>query len=461
MSISLETRVNDLSHDQLLELVIDAIKEDSGIRKHFASRLASSTERHSKLKRSINKLANLKSSYSDKYAEKIANEISDLIDEVVSFGKSQPAEAFQLLCSIQSHHLAVYDAVHDRGGAILLVYVEVLAGELVAYVQRTLDSATLIAGLRTICFHQPWSSAIDVVEKMAMYLPDEVVDAFIPELEAWTESGPEDPYYPQAHSISELLQAAIFAGAGRIDDYIRVKTASSELRSSDHVKLAEMYLEHDDLKGAKQHLELIDKENFRDVFAASPIWDRYMTRCTDQEEIRGYLREQVIKGNRYHDVPKFRMLFGNDVVEAVLVDAVDTIRAEFGKRNVSVGLMIMLVREGHSAEISQIILRDDPVLEGIESLYDELSIALVGAGSHLAASMILRSLIKTNLSYGEGRELTAAVKQLVRLDDLAHAVTDWGTFISHDDFIKKIRERHGSFPAFWKRVEKAKGITDR
>lgn len=461
MPASLENRVKDLSHDQLLELVMDAIKEDSGIRKHFASRLASSTERYSKLKRSIKKLASLKSSNSDKYAKNTLKEIQELIGGVVYLGKSHPPQAFELLCSIQSHQLAIHKAVYDKGGTIFRLFAEDLAKELVASVQRTVDSPTLIAGLRTICFHQPWSPAIDVVEKMAMYLPYEVIDALIPELEAWTDSGPGDPYDSQAGSTSELLQAAIYAGAGRIDDYIRLVSSRGELGNTEHWKIAEMYLDHDDREGAKHHLDMVDYDAVVGSWEAQRVMDRFMATYADPSEIRSYLRNGIGKEYRYGLLDSFRSLFGTEMIEDVLNDVMDDVKGSFGKQYFPPGLLTVLVREGFGQQLAKIVASKPLRLDRLETYWIELSDALMRAGWAAEASLIIRALMNEHLICEDPRELRDAARLFVRLEKMESLVDDWGTIESHVEFAANLADDCECFPAFWRRVEKASGVSDR
>ena len=71
------------------------------------------------------------------------------------------------------------------------------------------------------------------------------------------------------------------------------------------------------------------------------------------------------------------------------------------------------------------------------------------SGKYLVSSLIYRSLLESILDRGYSKAYRHAVKYLKKIGELQNIITDWSTFQTHEDFYKKISEKHKLKRSFW------------
>lgn len=76
----------------------------------------------------------------------------------------------------------------------------------------------------------------------------------------------------------------------------------------------------------------------------------------------------------------------------------------------------------------------------------------------LAATLLLRAMIRNVLTYGIAGRYTAAAKHLLEMESLAPSIADFGEFQDHDAFMADLRTAHGRKQGFRAELEALGGI---
>jgi hypothetical protein len=71
------------------------------------------------------------------------------------------------------------------------------------------------------------------------------------------------------------------------------------------------------------------------------------------------------------------------------------------------------------------------------------------SGKHpLAATLVLRAIIDFALSHSRAGRYRHAARHLLECESLAPSVPDWGTVVSHEAYVARLKKQHGRKSAF-------------
>jgi len=78
---------------------------------------------------------------------------------------------------------------------------------------------------------------------------------------------------------------------------------------------------------------------------------------------------------------------------------------------------------------------------------------LEAKGFNLAAVVIYRSLLESNLEKAISKYYSHGVRYLRKLDALANQISDWGGIQPHGGYVQQIKQQHNRKSAFWTKYE--------
>ncbi len=115
-----------------------------------------------------------------------------------------------------------------------------------------------------------------------------------------------------------------------------------------------------------------------------------------------------------------------------------------GWPNLVAASRLIIERHGEIRGADHLLL--DPVARRLEGSYP------------LAATLLLRAMIRNVLTYGIAGRYKAAAKHLLEMESLAPTIADFGEFQEHDAFLSDLRAAHGRKQGFRSELEALGGI---
>jgi len=117
---------------------------------------------------------------------------------------------------------------------------------------------------------------------------------------------------------------------------------------------------------------------------------------------------------------------------------------------------IFLADMGETAIAEAYIFKHAAQLDGQEYYaLPPLAEQLTEAGHPLGAAVIYRALLEANLAPSISKYYRYGVRYLRELDRIAPAVSDWGAFQPHSEYLAALRSKHGRKSRFWELYAKS------
>jgi hypothetical protein len=151
-------------------------------------------------------------------------------------------------------------------------------------------------------------------------------------------------------------------------------------------------------------------------------------------------------------IPRLRAFLKNlpDFDDVVAEDDAKTIAGEFPRFDAA---LAFLIEWPDLPAAARLVLRRHGAANGAdEDLLTAAARRLEGAHP-LAATLLLRTLIRHALTYGVAHRYKAAAKHLLEVESLAPMISDFGEFQDHQAFMEDLRLNHGRKQGFRTELE--------
>jgi len=156
-------------------------------------------------------------------------------------------------------------------------------------------------------------------------------------------------------------------------------------------------------------------------------------------------------------IPRLRSFLKGlpDFDDVVAEDDAKRIAAEFPRLDVA---LAFLIEWPDLAAASRLILNRHGAINGAdEDLLTAAARRLEGAYP-LAATLLLRAMVRHALTYGIAHRYKAAAKHLLEIESLAPMIADFGEFQDHQAFMDDLRATHGRKQGFRAELEALGGV---
>ncbi|RPI67758.1 MAG: hypothetical protein EHM43_06685 [Ignavibacteriae bacterium] len=435
----LEQRLRDLSHEELIDVILAVADTNTSARKVIVSMTSTIKEQVSAVKKDLKKLTQRPTSHRRVMPRDVANALSSIVAQIDRISHHAPSMAFPLLCAVIVAEEDVHSYVHDSYGTISDVYYGDVIPLMVLMTQRTSDPTVLLDGLRSVCSRDAFGTVARLMQTIADVLPEQVVTTLLDEVQ------------------DNHVRKAIYRGIGDILNYIHTVELSGELRANDHFEIADMYLDHDDLKGAQQYLDKVSLLDRESSLRGREVYERYVMHTKYPAQIEGFMHARILSSPSPEQVDAYRAQFGDEALSTVIDELVQKTAQTSASDIHSASPFLCLVREGRSADAAAIIETGTISPFGYYRPWGELVQALASHGHHRAASLIVRLFLEFAIAPAKSAYYDEAIRLYRLLDELAEFVTDWGTHEEHDAYMALFVERHERKWSFWERFAAIRG----
>jgi hypothetical protein len=156
-------------------------------------------------------------------------------------------------------------------------------------------------------------------------------------------------------------------------------------------------------------------------------------------------------------IPRLRSFLKGlaDFDDVVAEDDAKKIAAEFPRLDVA---LAFLIEWPDLAAASRLIINRHGAINGAdEDLLTAAARRLEGAYP-LAATLLLRAMVRHALTYGIAHRYKAAAKHLLEIESLAPMIADFGEFQDHQAFMDDLRATHGRKQGFRTELEALGGV---
>ncbi|MBU3678402.1 MAG: hypothetical protein FGM32_02185 [Candidatus Kapabacteria bacterium] len=451
---SLNQRILDLSHEELVSAVLAAIESDPRTRRLFATLTATRKDRISAIKGDISKFGHSGGKGRDHTAKQTAAFVASVVDRIEHSCGDDPDEAFTLLSRLLVTQTSVQLRVRQSFEPIREVYDDVVIPALVKVAHRVRSATILASGLSELLAVHHIRGVWELFEHVGAEFPDETVDAVLALVATARANKPNMNGIDISDSYHELT-GTILSSTGRIEEFLRHATVDGEIDALHRIKLVEMHLDHEDFKGARQHLDQLSDIELTLYPHADAVLERYLRECTDLANREEFLRKLIVEYNRVQFADEYRKLYGAEALARLMEQAMKRVRSGKDEGPTSVSMLGLLVHEGYAEEISKHV--EKQILNGlppwdIDSEYVvELAEGLSIQGYPRAAVLLLRRILWELMELGPNA-YDAAAWLYLRIHELSLSVKDWDRHEKQKDFIVNFRLKYVNKRTFWKRL---------
>ena len=221
-----------------------------------------------------------------------------------------------------------------------------------------------------------------------------------------------------------------------------------ELSTSAYIEIADVYFESGEPQIALSWMDRIKKEGIHLLEERNALLLKIYGELGNVES-QAKIAWDIFKFNRTKETfDQLLSIIGSDDEDEILANEINIIMREPDLSYVDAKF---LLSEGYSDELENYFLVR---LDQIDGQYD-YSTALFFIshfevkGKFLISSLIHRILLNSILERANSKYYGYGVKYLKKLDQLASSVSDWKTYLSHQDYFQLLKTKHERKRAFW------------
>lgn len=139
-----------------------------------------------------------------------------------------------------------------------------------------------------------------------------------------------------------------------------------------------------------------------------------------------------------------------DFDDVVAEDDAKKIAAEFPRFDAA---LAFLIEWPDLAAAARLIVNRHGAINGADVALLTAAARRLEGGYPLAATLLLRAMIRNALTYGIAGRYKAAARHLLEMESLSPTIADFGEFPDHDAFMVDLRTAHGRKQGFWTELE--------
>lgn len=451
MTDKLEQRLRDLSHEELVRVLLTLARSDGAVATMIRMETAAPRERIAAIKRSISAVGRLGSGRVRVTARKAVEIIREVLQRIIDIDAQDTAAAYDLLCRLMAAESTVHDHVDDSNGIITDVFRDEVIPALVAHTQRFTEQKTLRKSLAQLLERDDVGSVAIALREITPYLPDAVADGLLQDLAqrsaslATTQPPANDGWRwdPYKHMIK-----AIHAGRGDIDGYLRA-VGDGGLHVLDHVTLARLHIEHDDYKGAERYVLQISTMAFLTDDEARSVRHLFITHSTNTDAVERLCRAEILSRVTPENVAAYRQRFGDVATDALLQECVAQQTGYVAAGRCDPVACTILVNAGYADAIADALEQTPMTYFGYVPGWYELMDALHTHDRSRAAVKSCRRSLEYIVERADPSLYVDAAMIYHRLPVYSDNVQDWGPIPQHDHYITDFTERHQRKYRLW------------
>ncbi|MBU3740887.1 MAG: hypothetical protein FGM24_01230 [Candidatus Kapabacteria bacterium] len=451
---SLKQRISDLSHDELLSVVVAAMESEPSVRKLFAHLTSSRNERIAAIKGDISKLGAYGAKGRAQSSKQVAASISSLADRINRECGDDAEQAFILLSRLLATETQIRLRRSDSFDPIINVMAGKVTDSLVGVSQRLSSADVLTEGLGFLLDVGHFRGVAALFRRAGAELPDETVDTILALVAASTAKA-SDIKHADEFEMYHGLAGIILSSTGRIEAFRRHVTVNGVISSLDRITLAEMYLDHGNYKGARVLLDELSATDYRLFARAQAVLERYLGECPEMADCEGLMRSMIVKHNKHQLAARFLQLYGDDAYANLLGSVMQYICTEQEPDTIDANMLHLLVHEGYGDEIAGYVEGNyaTSLSRNSHSLQPWVALAesLASCGHPRPAALLFRLIVNRLMLAGADAYDTAATL-FSRVQDLSRNVGNWGPHEQHKDFMINFRLMHANKRKFWSLV---------
>lgn len=454
MPPTLEHRLRELSHEELIRLLLAVAGTAKNVAAFLMQETTTQKEKVAAIKRGISALTRVGSGRIRVPARKVAEQILDLLRRIQSVAEQDAPTAYELMCRLLATESDISEHVDDSHGTITDAFRGRVVPALVAMTQRVTDHKTLLKSLGLLCKRDEVGTSTMALQQLAEYLPDATATALVMHIAAQppdifeVEDWQWDPH-------AEMIKA-IHAGRGDIDAYLAA-VDSDDLSPSEIITLARLHLDHDDLKGAEGYLSMLNDFAYRTIDEARMLRRRWAMHSTDNEAVERLCRIEIMQRPTRENLDFFRQRFGDAPTQQVLQSCALLHATRITEGSCEPDVCAFLIREGHADPIANAFERHPRAFTGRLDPWYDLMDALAQHGHARTSVVLCRRTLDQLANDADSRYYWIIAELYHRLPGYSASVTTWGPLPHHDHYIRDFADAHQRKHRMWEIINTWKG----
>jgi len=425
-------RFDNLTREELLELIVQASESDKAIRRAFVTLTATPQEKAAELKKAIARLQKVIAGIPPR-GYNAGAALNDIIRGIRELASIDLVRALSVLCTLIDAHGAFFIRVYQFERQTWQLYLEHCTQTLAMLLQMNINRRHLTKHLLALTEQDPHRVIATVLRNVGEYLADDVVSA----LHASLAEHPPMTFSPDSILRDEYVEMrkALHVARGELAAYIALAMETGGMRSHDHALVAEMYIEYEEHELAQQHISQIQPEAIAKSAEIEAIIQRAILRTNDDEIRQQHLLAHITSNHSVIHVREFVRHYGYDALRSRLANMMNDAGAGAKNGDTNFEDLYILAISGFDREVADVIDKATFVPDiDPKSCFDV--ICELEDTYHLrSASLLCRLLLESFLSGDETiRVPSTAYQSLLKLESMAPAIADWGPHMTHDQW---------------------------
>lgn len=446
MPPSLEQRLRDLDHDDLVQIIVGLASSNKKLAKVIAAEIMSTPERIASVKRSITSLRKIQDRRTRVYAHEVADKIRDVMRQISTISRHDLGAAFELVCKLITEEATILYGFDDSSGMAMAAFRKEVSQSFTALVQRLSDAKVLLKGLRSICEHDEFGTVEILLREACEYLPDDVAYALVAYLR---ERVPSAVAESDVWSSDLALLKAVYAARGDVESYLSLMAEYPQDLQSDVVTVAELFLGHDNLEATDVWLSKITAHTYKHDTRAEQVRRTWRARSTDSAAIERQARNCILVSFSPIDISFYHDRFGDQALQSLMKECAAGFAATLNTSTPELSICTILTIRGYGGAISSFIEEHNPSPGGSMRELLGLVDALTEHGFPRAATLLTRSCIEFATNNANTQYYGFVAQLYCRLQEQSALIADWGKYTPHDSYISAFNERHRQKHQLW------------
>lgn len=443
MTNSLRTQLIELGPEQLADALLELSDRYPAAAEVIEGLLATPDENIERYKAKLADLKHCDDFVSWHELDDFAFELQQLLNDLER-GVKDPCAGVDLLAQFFEIDKVIVHRCDDSGGSATDLFLSSATDLFVSFASQCNNKQVIADRLIKLNEENDYDLRDNLFNRAGEYLPEATLRTLIDEL--WIRASKTDTAYKADRWLKAIQEIA----KQLRDAPLFEKARLVHVRPTDvpWFDIARVYLAFGDPQTALIKLQLIpdDTGSFRSHERQLLLLAVY--RELGDTEAQTKILWQLF--NAHHSQSTLTQLLdciGHDQREVVVNETVKKIVLD---PQLSYSDAEFLLEEQRIDELERYLKQRFDKING-ESYYWLLPIAegLKAGGKLLMSSLIYRSLTDSILARAKSKYYHHGVNYLKKLDQLAPRVTDWQSWITHDDYRANLQKTHKRKTAFW------------
>ncbi len=376
-------------------------------------------------------------------------ELLSLLNDV-----KNPDTGLELVGQFLEADKSIFERCDDSNGEIGSVYGYEVANFFVNFANRCADKQKVIDYTIHLNQNDGYCVRRFAFDRANEYLDESTLRVLVDQL--WNQLETVDPNKQYAEYTKQRWCSAIKAIAKQLKDAPLFEQAIAayydcgdmSLSTAGYTEIAEVYFESGEPQIALSWMNRIGKNESYLLCERNALLLKIYGELGDSES-QAKIAWDIFKSNRTKETfDQLLGIIGSDDEDEILANEVSIIMSEPKLSNVDAKF---LLSEGYIDELENYFFAR---LDQIDGKYNyDTALFFVShfeaKGKYLISSLIHRILLDSILERANSKYYGYGVKYLKKLDQLASSVSDWKTYLPHQDYFQQIKKEHERKRSFW------------